>query len=53
MDVDVISNEQLWVNPDCRLKTRGRPEVERALTNMVAAARSIRRAAPGFVVIEP
>jgi 5-methyltetrahydropteroyltriglutamate--homocysteine methyltransferase len=38
----VIPAEQLWVNPDCGLKTRGWPEVERALTNMVAAARSLR-----------
>ncbi len=38
----VIPTDQLWVNPDCGLKTRGWPEVELALTNMVAAARSIR-----------
>ena len=31
--------EQLWVNPDCGLKTRGWPEVEAALVNMVEAAR--------------
>ena len=43
----VIPAKQLWVNPDCGLKTRGWPEVELALTNMVAAARSIREAAPG------
>jgi len=40
----VIPAAQLWVNPDCGLKTRGWPEVELALTNMVAAARSIRQA---------
>jgi 5-methyltetrahydropteroyltriglutamate--homocysteine methyltransferase len=39
----VIPAEQLWVNPDCGLKTRGWPEVERALTNMVAAARIVRQ----------
>jgi 5-methyltetrahydropteroyltriglutamate--homocysteine methyltransferase len=38
----VIRSDQLWVNPDCGLKTRAWPEVELALTNMVAAARSIR-----------
>jgi 5-methyltetrahydropteroyltriglutamate--homocysteine methyltransferase len=34
--------EQLWVNPDCGLKTRGWPEVRAALANMVAAARRVR-----------
>jgi len=41
----VIPAKQLWVNPDCGLKTRGWPEVELALTNMVAAAKSIRQSA--------
>ena len=34
--------EQLWVNPDCGLKTRGWPETTAALKNMVAAAKSVR-----------
>ncbi|MBP2673825.1 MAG: 5-methyltetrahydropteroyltriglutamate/homocysteine S-methyltransferase [Deltaproteobacteria bacterium] len=34
--------ERLWVNPDCGLKTRGWPEVEAALANMVEAARRTR-----------
>lgn len=34
---------QLWVNPDCGLKTRNWPEVEAALANMVAAAQQLRR----------
>lgn len=34
--------ERLWVNPDCGLKTRGWPETEAALVNMVAAARGLR-----------
>jgi 5-methyltetrahydropteroyltriglutamate--homocysteine methyltransferase len=38
----VLTPDQLWVNPDCGLKTRGWPEVEQALTNMVAAARIVR-----------
>ncbi len=38
----VIRADQIWVNPDCGLKTRGWPEVELALTHMVAAARSMR-----------
>ena len=38
----VIPIDRLWVNPDCGLKTRGWPEVEAALTNMVDAARLMR-----------
>lgn len=38
----VIPAEQLWVNPDCGLKTRGWAEVRPALERMVAAARSLR-----------
>jgi len=34
----------LWVNPDCGLKTRSWPEVERQLTDMVDAARRLRSA---------
>jgi len=34
--------ERLWVNPDCGLKTRGYPEVEASLVNLVAAARQLR-----------
>jgi len=37
-----IPRQQLWVNPDCGLKTRGWPEVEGALRNMVAAAKELR-----------
>ncbi|SFU46190.1 5-methyltetrahydropteroyltriglutamate--homocysteine S-methyltransferase [Pseudoduganella namucuonensis] len=40
----VIPAGQLWVNPDCGLKTRGWPETESALRNMVAAARQLRAA---------
>jgi 5-methyltetrahydropteroyltriglutamate--homocysteine methyltransferase len=38
----VIAPENLWVNPDCGLKTRGWVETEAALSNMVAAARFMR-----------
>ena len=38
----VFRPEQLWVNPDCGLKTRGWDEVRAALRNMVAAARCVR-----------
>ncbi len=34
--------DQLWVNPDCGLKTRNWPEVRLAVENMVAAARAAR-----------
>ena len=37
-----IAAERLWINPDCGLKTRGWPETEAALVNMVAAARQLR-----------
>jgi 5-methyltetrahydropteroyltriglutamate--homocysteine methyltransferase len=39
----VIPGERLWVNPDCGLKTRNWAEVEPSLTNMVHAARTLRR----------
>ena len=39
---EVIPAENLWVNPDCGLKTRGWPETEAALANMVEAARRVR-----------
>ena len=38
----VIPLSNLWVNPDCGLKTRGWPETEAALSNMVAAAQALR-----------
>ncbi|MER8910857.1 5-methyltetrahydropteroyltriglutamate--homocysteine S-methyltransferase [Mesorhizobium sp. M0854] len=37
-----LSDAQLWVNPDCGLKTRKWEEVRPALMNMVAAARALR-----------
>ncbi|RWD49110.1 MAG: 5-methyltetrahydropteroyltriglutamate--homocysteine S-methyltransferase [Mesorhizobium sp.] len=37
-----LSDDQLWVNPDCGLKTRNWEEVRPALVNMVAAARALR-----------
>jgi 5-methyltetrahydropteroyltriglutamate--homocysteine methyltransferase len=38
----VLRPEQLWVNPDCGLKTRAWPETEAALRNMVQAAKQLR-----------
>lgn len=37
-----ISKEKLWVNPDCGLKTRGIPETDASLKNMVEAAKVVR-----------
>jgi 5-methyltetrahydropteroyltriglutamate--homocysteine methyltransferase len=38
----VLKPQQLWVNPDCGLKTRGWAEVKPALVSMVAAAKAVR-----------
>ena len=37
-----LSAQQIWVNPDCGLKTRGWAEVRPALANMVHAAQELR-----------
>ncbi|MGL4966462.1 MAG: 5-methyltetrahydropteroyltriglutamate--homocysteine S-methyltransferase [Inquilinus sp.] len=37
-----LSDRQIWINPDCGLKTRGWAEVRPALANMIAAARQMR-----------
>lgn len=42
--IAVLPREQLWINPDCGLKTRGWPETRRALEAMVEAARVLRAA---------
>jgi len=39
---EAIPADQLWVNPDCGLKTRGWPEIKAALANLVGAARTLR-----------
>jgi 5-methyltetrahydropteroyltriglutamate--homocysteine methyltransferase len=39
-----LTDAQLWINPDCGLKTRKWEEVRPALVNMVAAAREMRAA---------
>ncbi|MDQ1134254.1 methionine synthase II (cobalamin-independent) [Pseudoxanthomonas winnipegensis] len=38
----VLSPQQLWVNPDCGLKTRGWDETRHALEQMVEAAGRLR-----------
>jgi 5-methyltetrahydropteroyltriglutamate--homocysteine methyltransferase len=37
-----LPSDQLWVNPDCGLKTRKWPEVRPAIENMVSAAQAAR-----------
>jgi 5-methyltetrahydropteroyltriglutamate--homocysteine methyltransferase len=37
-----LAADQIWVNPDCGLKTRSWEDVRPALQNMVAAARQLR-----------
>lgn len=44
--LEVIPADQLWINPDCGLKTRGWEEVIPALKNMVAAAQAARTDLP-------
>jgi len=39
---EVLDERQIWVNPDCGLKTRGWAETTAALANLVAAARQMR-----------
>lgn len=39
---ELLPARNLWVNPDCGLKTRKWPETKAALENMVAAAREAR-----------
>ena len=40
--LEKIPAKKLWVNPDCGLKTRGTPETEASLRNLVQAAVQVR-----------
>lgn len=40
--LEKIDKDKLWVNPDCGLKTRGIPETDASLANLVEAARTVR-----------
>lgn len=40
--IEVLPKEQLWINPDCGLKTRGWAEVKPSLINMVEAVKIVR-----------
>lgn len=46
----VIPSDQIWVNPDCGLKTRGWAEVKPALENMINAAKKMRAKESGAKV---
>ena len=43
--LEVLDPEQMWVNPDCGLKTRRWVEVRPSLKNMVQAAKNVRQPA--------
>ncbi len=45
--VSKLPTENLWVNPDCGLKTRGQEETVQSLKHMVAATRKIRTTLAG------
>ncbi|WP_031427865.1 5-methyltetrahydropteroyltriglutamate--homocysteine S-methyltransferase [Flavimarina sp. Hel_I_48] len=47
----VIPEDQLWINPDCGLKTRHWEETKAALTEMVSAAKNMRAALSKKAVI--
>jgi 5-methyltetrahydropteroyltriglutamate--homocysteine methyltransferase len=38
-----LSAQNIWVNPDCGLKTRKWPETKAVLQNMVAAVKQARK----------
>jgi 5-methyltetrahydropteroyltriglutamate--homocysteine methyltransferase len=42
--LDVLDPKQVWINPDCGLKTRRWEEVRPALEHMVDAAQEVRGA---------
>lgn len=42
--LEVLPKEQLWINPDCGLKTRKWEEVKPSLKNMVEAVKAVRGA---------
>lgn len=42
--LEVLPSNQLWINPDCGLKTRGWTETKAALINMVEAVKKVRAA---------
>lgn len=43
--LEYLKPEQLWINPDCGLKTRGYEETVPSLRNMLKAAEAVRKSA--------
>ncbi|AXK49456.1 5-methyltetrahydropteroyltriglutamate--homocysteine S-methyltransferase [Aliarcobacter trophiarum LMG 25534] len=41
--IEVLPKEQLWINPDCGLKTRKWPEVKESLKNLVEAVKIVKQ----------
>lgn len=50
---EVLPDQNLWINPDCGLKTRGWSEVKAALSIMTEVARSLRVQAGGKITPAP
>jgi 5-methyltetrahydropteroyltriglutamate--homocysteine methyltransferase len=46
----VIPAKQIWINPDCGLKTRAWPETKAALKAMIEAAKELRTSVKEEVV---
>ncbi|WP_104127234.1 5-methyltetrahydropteroyltriglutamate--homocysteine S-methyltransferase [Cryobacterium sp. Y57] len=49
--LESIPERQVWVNPDCGLKTRGYDETVRSLQNMLAATRVVRERLSTNVIV--
>lgn len=41
--LEVLPKEQIWINPDCGLKTRGWTEIVPSLTNLIKVAKELRK----------
>ena len=50
--LEVVSEDRLWLNPDCGLKTRQWPETLASLRNMVEAAARVRGDGEGKTTLE-
>ncbi|HEY0273022.1 MAG TPA: 5-methyltetrahydropteroyltriglutamate--homocysteine S-methyltransferase, partial [Chitinophaga sp.] len=47
----LLPAKNIWVNPDCGLKTRTWPETKAALENMITAAKAIRAKMAGHIAV--
>jgi len=48
--LEAIPSRQVWVNPDCGLKTRGYDETVASLKNILEATRAVRASAAATAV---